>query len=1313
MLVAALMIAGGLGFRGSVEAAPERLPNPFFAMDTGTKDANHATPQAQVVMLKELGYAGIGYSGVSGLKEMLEALDAQGMKLYTVYVEAKIAGSVYTLPDGFREAMKLLNGRDVIIWVTVNSSVQEKAHQISDQAIVQMLQDLSNWGTASGVRIALYPHANTLVDTVYSAVRLVAETQRDNVGLTFNLCHWLMVEQGKGLETTLTKAMPFLFVVTINGADPEGGWGRLIQPLDQGMVDVEGVLRLLKKLGYKGPIGLQGYGIPGDVQENLRRSMTAWRDLSAKAAGEADDFWFEDLAGFREPTGEWLVAGDVFVDPSDEKRLAWKDGIGVVVNGPQGKTNHLLTKVEHGDVEAHVEFMVPKGSNSGVYFQGRYEIQILDSWGVQEPKYGDCGGIYQRWREGTGIEDSHRGFEGRAPRVNASREPGKWQSFDVIFRAPRFNAGGKKIANAVFVQVKHNGVIIHENQEVTGPTRAAIFNDEQSLGPIMLQGDHGPVAYRNIRLRPLTDAAAGSADKEAALDAAFAQLLKYDFGQSREALLSIERAVESTPPEQMVVMEQRLLDVLQAPEASLASRQFACKLLARAGSGRAIPVLSRWLLDEKLSHMARYALDPIPGPEVDDALLIALEKTTGGTKMGIINSLGDRHTAKAILALGALLADTDPAVGVAAAAALGKIGGEDALAQLNAAKDAAGVEVREAVARARLQCANKLLEQGKKAEALALFDALYASDAPKPVQVGAFRGRVLADGGGGARLVAEALRGEDLDFWEMALRLVREVPGASATTVFAQLAADLPSARKALLWGALADRGDTGARAAVLEAAKDPDEEVQAAALAALAPLGDASTVPLLAEAAASGKGKAREAARDSLARLRGADIDPALISGMQSASGELKTAYIQALSARQAVEAAPALLKVARKGDEVARVEALRALSNLAGAENLEALAALLVSARSDAEREAAETAVVAAALKERETSRRFAVLSGALSSAKEVPGKCAVLRVFGKVGDTQLLDAVRPALTDRTPELRDTAVRVLAAWPSADAIPDLVKVVQNSGNDVHQVIALRGLIRAVGLPSDRSASDTLALYEKALGLAKQAEEKKQVLAGVASVATLEALAMARPMLSDPDLQGEAAAAVLKIAEALAGSQSAAAKSALDDLIAASKDEKAVGQARSLLVRMRLQELQASNIASQGTASSPDGLDKDGGSGDENAAIDGNPDTYWDKADNASLYRFVVTFSDPKEISAISILGYNHHDYAPKDFDVICDGNVVQTVRNGVYTDNLLFIEFPKTECKTVELKITGYYGASPGIRELGIYTALPASAN
>ena len=205
-----------------------------------------------------------------------------------------------------------------------------------------------------------------------------------------------------------------------------------------------------------------------------------------------------DLSAWRPNTGTWQVVGDALKDPERQKFLAVRLGSGVIINGPKGRTTDIFSKAQFGDVRAHVEFMVPKGSNSGVYFQERYEIQVLDSWGVKEPKHSDCGGIYQRWDE----KREPKGYEGKPPRVNASLAPGKWQSFDIVFRAPRFDESGKKTANAVFEKVIHNGIVIHENQEMTGPTRGS-FGAEKPLGPLRLQGDHGPVAYRNVYIEEL------------------------------------------------------------------------------------------------------------------------------------------------------------------------------------------------------------------------------------------------------------------------------------------------------------------------------------------------------------------------------------------------------------------------------------------------------------------------------------------------------------------------------------------------------------------------------------------------------------------------------------------------------------------------------------------------------------------------------------------------------------------------------------------------------------------------------------------
>jgi hypothetical protein len=193
---------------------------------------------------------------------------------------------------------------------------------------------------------------------------------------------------------------------------------------------------------------------------------------------------------------EWFTTDAVTARDGDKTLKAVPAAGDIIVNGA-GRTSHLVTKEKFGDVELHVEFLIPKGSNSGVYLHGLYEVQILDSYGVKNLSVHDCGAIYERWID-------NKGAGGTPPLLNASKPSGEWQSFDIKFQAPRFDAKGRKISNARFVEVIHNGTVIHRDVEAEGPTRASLSLAEAPTNPLMLQGDHGPVAFRNLYIRRLT-----------------------------------------------------------------------------------------------------------------------------------------------------------------------------------------------------------------------------------------------------------------------------------------------------------------------------------------------------------------------------------------------------------------------------------------------------------------------------------------------------------------------------------------------------------------------------------------------------------------------------------------------------------------------------------------------------------------------------------------------------------------------------------------------------------------------------------------
>ncbi|MEO3403388.1 family 16 glycoside hydrolase [Mucilaginibacter sp. CAU 1740] len=206
-----------------------------------------------------------------------------------------------------------------------------------------------------------------------------------------------------------------------------------------------------------------------------------------------------DLSFFDNPSPNWKLASGIQADLAQNEVLTTKDGTGILVNLPGKKgAKDLFTKTTYGDADIELDYMMAKGSNSGIYLQGRYEIQLLDSWGTVNPKSGDNGGIYERWDDSK--PEGQQGYDGHAPRQNASRAPGLWQHIKISFQAAKFDANGQKISNAKMLYVWLNGVLIQDNVELAGPTRGAIDAKDAALGPLRIQGDHGPVAFRNIKI---------------------------------------------------------------------------------------------------------------------------------------------------------------------------------------------------------------------------------------------------------------------------------------------------------------------------------------------------------------------------------------------------------------------------------------------------------------------------------------------------------------------------------------------------------------------------------------------------------------------------------------------------------------------------------------------------------------------------------------------------------------------------------------------------------------------------------------------
>ncbi len=649
----------------------------------------------------------------------------------------------------------------------------------------------------------------------------------------------------------------------------------------------------------------------------------------------------------------------------------------------------------------------------------------------------------------------------------------------------------------------------------------------------------------------------------ARLDEALKAVEGFEYGKNAGPLELAERLVveAAADPGKRLAMEQRLLRALAAARTRDA-RDFLCRQLRTLATARSVPVLEGMLADPELSHLARLALERIEDPTADDALLRALEKTSGKMQAGILSTLGRRRCGKALGNAARLLVSPDAAVARAAAAALGSLGSPDAVKALESARPVAREAIRLDMDDALLASAERFLARGEKGEAARIYEAFYGPDRPKHLRIGALRGLAAARGTDAVPRIVEAIRSSDPEVRASAIDLAGTLNGRDAARVFAGIVPSLPPDAQELLVRALSTGGYPESASAIALATKSEHEGVRAAAFEALGTIGDASHVDILLEAAAAGGGRVEEAARASLTRLRGGDANGAIARAVSSGEPRTRVAGIRALAARRASSAFGEIHRLAADDDASVRAEAIRALGALASESDLGALVALAVQPKATADRPAAEEAVAAAfgrvADPEKQAGGVLAALSGAPAEARP-----ALLRLLGKAGTSGALRALLGALKDEDAAARDAAVRVLAGWRDAAPAEELLSLARSLPDATGKAVALEGYVRMAGL-----SKDPAAMYLRALELAEHPGDRKLVLAGLGGAGSIGALEIVERSLKDPDEQVRAAAgiAAVQIADRLRGGDAARARTALEGVLAGVKDPEVRKKAQEAL---------------------------------------------------------------------------------------------------------------------------------------------------
>jgi len=639
-----------------------------------------------------------------------------------------------------------------------------------------------------------------------------------------------------------------------------------------------------------------------------------------------------------------------------------------------------------------------------------------------------------------------------------------------------------------------------------------------------------------------------------------------------------------TPKETPQEEAARLVAVLKS-DTSVFDKAKACQRLAVIGDKEAVPALAVLLADENLSNYARCGLEAIPDPSVDEALREAMGRLDGNRLIGVISSIGRRRDAKAVDGLTKRLDDGDPAVAAAAAKALGYIGNTQAAGILQKALTEVTPSLCPSVADACLLCAEGLMKQGQRDQALVLYDTVRKSELPEHVVMAATLQAIVARGNDGIPLLVEELESDDEFRFRNAIHAARSLGGGASGVLVAQFDKQ-PVARQVLILLALGDIGDKTSFPTILKAAKTGTGELRVQGIRLLATFGDASVVPMLFDAAAESDESIAIAARSTLAAIESEEVDVAIAQMLDSDDDESLQLAIELAGQRCISSAAPALLKLADDAEANVRLSAIRALGTAIGIEHFPRLLARIPAKKTPDEESAVKEAIQVACTRTPDREACAEQLSQVMSHAPtEV--KIFLLEQLATVGGTKSLATTVAAARSEEDAIQDAATRVLGEWMSADAAPELVDLAKTLTDKKYKIRALRGYIR-IARQLSASPEQSVEICRNALTIADRDDERTLAIDVLGRVATSGALAVVVPYLSDDRLKGRAAGTVVAIGEKLIQTSPRQVAEAVQQALPAASNPALVDRAKALLAQA--ERLSSANRDEEGFVSIFDG---------------------------------------------------------------------------------------------------------------------------
>ncbi len=636
----------------------------------------------------------------------------------------------------------------------------------------------------------------------------------------------------------------------------------------------------------------------------------------------------------------------------------------------------------------------------------------------------------------------------------------------------------------------------------------------------------------------------------------FVDIIGYEYGKDRSALSFIENTLRTASPIRRATTEDRLIATISASEATVACKQFVCRMLRICGTEKCVPVLAPLLTDNDLSHMARYALQTLDSPRVNPVLIKMLRDAPTSLKVGIVGTLGARGVAAAVPSIIELLSSDDSELVSASLTALANIATPSAA---NALKKAKITGHAAELSDARLLCAERMVAVGNRAGAFAIYKSLFSPDQPSMVQIAAIRGLVLYDGERALPLVVNALKGSDNLLKKDMVRVIPDLPpGADVTQKIAELLPQLNNDVQIALITALTARGDTAAASAIADMAKRANEDVKETALRALGALGGTVAPQVLLSALRDG-GLAGNVAEESLCLLNNTKLASILISALKKESDpKMSGRLIEILTVRGEKSALPLFLDELKHSSSLVREAAAGALGRMGSVSDMPLLLKALKNPTvTSAEKRELLKALASIATRAGDSGEAVHAVTDSMENA-DTKTKVALIGVLRVIGGTEALDAVRVELAGDVPELRKAAVRTMGAWKDDAPLSDLRSIAEASNNTTMRILAVRGCVGLLSNVSTRPERERVKLLADVMDFATRAEEKKAVLGSLQHIPCRAALDMAVKYEDDSELGNEARLARDKIRVAMrakaavtykasASSRKSEAKNAID----------------------------------------------------------------------------------------------------------------------------------------------------------------------